>query len=89
MNAARKSKPVTFSSKGQVVIPRHLRREFAIKKGTRLLSPDSCLPQRSQPRTKNQEPKHCALQRVCLRGSLKGKGVLKAMMDDRKAEQDL
>ena len=34
MNVATKSEPVYFSVKGQVVIPRRLRKEFDIKEGT-------------------------------------------------------
>jgi AbrB family looped-hinge helix DNA binding protein len=35
MSVAIKSAPIYFSVKGQVVIPRHLRKEFAIEEGTR------------------------------------------------------
>ena len=35
MNVATKPDAVCFSSKGQVVIPRRLRREFEIEEGTR------------------------------------------------------
>ncbi len=81
MNVALKSEPVTFSTKGQVVIPRHLRREFDIEDGTRAYlesTPDGILI----------KPVTGKFIRG-LRGSLKGKGVLKAMMDDRQAERDL
>jgi AbrB family looped-hinge helix DNA binding protein len=35
MNAAHKIETVNFGTKGQVVIPRRLRREFEIEEGTR------------------------------------------------------
>jgi AbrB family looped-hinge helix DNA binding protein len=35
MSVATKAEPVYFSVKGQVVIPRRLRKEFAIEEGTR------------------------------------------------------
>jgi AbrB family looped-hinge helix DNA binding protein len=72
---------VNFGAKGQVVIPRLLRREFEIEEGTKaqvyaengriVLKPITSKFIRS------------------LRGSLKGKGVLKAMMEERKREREL
>ena len=80
MNVATKAESVYFSVKGQVVIPRRLRKEFEIEEGTRahvestpegiLLIPVTTKFIRS------------------LRGLLKGKGVMKAMMEDRKAERE-
>ncbi len=61
---------VCFSVKGQVVIPRRLRKEFDIDEGI-LIKPVT--------------PKFVH----SLRGSLKGRGVMKAMMEDRKAERGL
>ena len=81
MNVALKAESVYFSVKGQVVIPRRLRKEFEIEEGTKatvvatdegiLIKPVTGKFIRS------------------LRGSLKGKGVMKAMMEDRKAEREL
>jgi AbrB family looped-hinge helix DNA binding protein len=81
MNVGPKTESVYFSIKGQVVIPRRLRREFEIEEGTRA--------------TVEATPEGILLKPVTarfirsLRGSLKGKGVMKAMMEDRKAEREL
>ena len=64
-----------------MVIPRHLRREFEIEEGTRAqveATPEGIL-------LKPVTMKYIR----SLRGSLKGKGVMKAMMEDRKAEREL
>ena len=81
MRQATQLDTVCFSVKGQVVIPRRLRREFEIEAGTR--AHVSATPQGIliQPLT----AKHIRR----LRGSLKGTGVLKALMDDRKREREL
>ena len=81
MTTATKPETVYFSIKGQVVIPRRLRKEFEIEEGTRAYvqsTPQGIL-------IKPLTAKHIR----SLRGSLKGKGVLKAMMADRKAEREL
>ena len=81
MNAATKSESVYFSVKGQVVIPRRLRKEFEIEEGTRSYveaTPEGILI----------KPVTAKFIRG-LRGSLKGKGVMKAMMEDRKGEREL
>jgi AbrB family looped-hinge helix DNA binding protein len=81
MNAATKAESVYFSIKGQVVIPRRLRKEFEIEEGTRAYveaTPEGILI----------KPVTTKFIRS-LRGSLKGKGVMKAMMADRKAEREL
>ena len=81
MNAALKTETVTFTVKGQVVIPRKIRTEFGIEDGTKaavVATPDGIL----------LKPITRAYIRG-LRGSLKGKGVLKSMMEDRKRERDL
>jgi AbrB family looped-hinge helix DNA binding protein len=81
MNVATKTDTVYFSVKGQVVIPRRLRKEFEIEEGTRAYvegTPEGILI----------KPITAKFIRG-LRGSLKGKGVMKAMMADRKAEREL
>ena len=81
MSVATKSESVYFSVKGQVVIPRRLRKEFEIEEGTRAYveaTPEGILI----------KPVTAKFIRS-LRGSLKGKGVMKAMMEDRKAEREL
>ena len=81
MAVATKAASVYFSVKGQVVIPRRLRKEFEIEEGTRAYveaTPDGILI----------KPVTTKFIRS-LRGSLKGMGVMKAMMEDRKAEREL
>lgn len=81
MNVALKAESVCFSVKGQVVIPWRLRKEFEIEEGTKatvIATPEGIL-------IKPVTPKFIR----SLRGSLKGKGVMKAMMADRKAERGL
>ena len=81
MTTATKVETVYFSIKGQVVIPRRLRKEFEIEEGTRAYVQSTAEGILIKPLT----AKHIR----SLRGSLKGKGVLKAMMEDRKAEREL
>ncbi len=72
---------VSFGTKGQVVIPRKLRREFEIEDGTKatvVSTPEGIL---LKPITRTYIRS--------LRGSLKGSGVMMAMMEDRKRERDL
>ena len=81
MSEATKTETVYFSVKGQVVIPRRLRKEFEIEEGTRAYvqsTPQGIL-------IKPVTPKFIR----GLRGSLKGKGVLKAMVEDRQREREL
>jgi AbrB family looped-hinge helix DNA binding protein len=81
MSETTKAESVYFSIKGQVVIPRRLRKEFEIEEGTRAYveaTPEGIL-------IKPVTGKFIR----SLRGSLKGKGVMKAMMEDRKAEREL
>jgi AbrB family looped-hinge helix DNA binding protein len=81
VNVTTKAESVYFSVKGQVVIPRRLRKEFEIEEGTRAYveaTPEGILI----------KPVTTKFIRS-LRGSLKGKGVMKAMMEDRKAEREL
>jgi AbrB family looped-hinge helix DNA binding protein len=72
---------IRFTGKGQVVLPCWLRKELDIKKGTRALvfqEGDAIV-------LKPITPRHIRN----LRGSLKGSGVLKALMDSRKREREL
>jgi AbrB family looped-hinge helix DNA binding protein len=81
MNVTPKAESVYFSVKGQVVIPHRLRKEFEIKEGTRAYveaTPEGILI----------KPVTTKFIRS-LRGSLKGKGVMKAMIEDRKIEREL
>jgi AbrB family looped-hinge helix DNA binding protein len=72
---------IHFSVKGQVVIPSWLREELDIEDGTRALvykEGDAIV-------LKPITPRHIKN----LRGSLKGAGVLKALMEDRKREREI
>ena len=81
MKTVTKTSTVHFSANRQVAIPRRLRTELAIKKGTRALvyqAGDAIVLKPITPRyIKN------------LRGSLKGSGVLNSLMDSCKRERDL
>ena len=81
MDTATKTDTVYFSVKGQVVIPRWLRRQFEIEEGTRahvMATPQGIL---IKPVTRAYIKS--------LRGSLKACGVMKALMEDRKREREL
>ena len=76
-----KTDTVYFSIKGQLVIPRWLRKQFEIEEGTRahvMATPQGIL---IQPLTRTYIKS--------LRGSLKGRGVMKALIEDRKREREL
>jgi AbrB family looped-hinge helix DNA binding protein len=81
MKATTRTDTIYFTVKGQVVIPRWLRKEFDIENGTRAFVYQDGDAIVLKPIT----PKHIKN----LRGSLKGTGVLKALMEDRKHERDL
>jgi len=81
MKTTHRSDTIHFTVKGQVVIPRWLRKEFDIEEGTRALVYQEGDAIVLKPIT----PRHIKN----LRGSLKGAGVLKALMDDRKRERNL
>jgi AbrB family looped-hinge helix DNA binding protein len=81
MNMATKTETVYFSVKGQVVIPRRLRKEFEIEEGTR--AQVMATPQGILIRPVTRAYIHS------LRGSLKGSGVMQALMEDRKREREL
>ena len=73
----------TATSKGQIVIPSSVRRKFGIKEGTRIQINVS------------EDEKEIILTPITreyvhsLRGKFKGKGLLKALMADRKKERKL
>lgn len=72
---------VQFTTKGQVVIPARFRREFQIEEGTKasvIITPEGIL---LRPITRSYIKS--------LRGSLKGRGVMKSMLADRKTERAL
>jgi AbrB family looped-hinge helix DNA binding protein len=81
MSGSPRTDSVSFTTKGQVVIPEWLRRKFGIEEGTKasvmathdgiLLSPITRAYVRS------------------MRGSLKGKGLLNALIVDRQREREL
>ena len=80
MKVSRTSNLVTFTTKGQVVIPSKLRQEFAIKAGTRaavISTPEGIL---LKPITREYIRS--------LRGSLKNKKVWNAFQEDRRWERE-
>jgi AbrB family looped-hinge helix DNA binding protein len=81
MNKGTKTDTVYFSVKGQIVIPRWLRKQFEIEEGTRAHvspTPEGIL---IRPITR-------AFIRS-LRGSLKGSKAMEVFMNERKRERDL
>jgi len=81
MKPTRKTDVIRFTVKGQVVIPRWLRKELEIEEGTRAMVYQEGDAIVVRPIT----PRHIRN----LRGSLKGTGVLKALIDDRTREREL
>jgi AbrB family looped-hinge helix DNA binding protein len=81
MKPTNKTDTIRFTVKGQVVIPSWLRKMFDIVEGTRAL----VYPEGNAIVLKPITPKHIRN----MRGFLKGSGVLKALMEDRKRERDL
>lgn len=81
MKTAPETNTIHFKMNGQVAIPRWLRNELGIKKGTRALV--------------FQEGDTIVLKPITplyirnLRGSLKGSGALKSLMEIRKHEREL
>lgn len=71
------------TSKGQIVIPSTVRRKFGIKEGTRIQI------------TINEKTHEIILKPITreyvhsIRGKFKGKGLVKALMADRKREREL
>ncbi|HET6893564.1 MAG TPA: AbrB/MazE/SpoVT family DNA-binding domain-containing protein [Pyrinomonadaceae bacterium] len=80
MKATNRSDTIYFTVKGQVVIPSWLRKEFGIEKDTRAIVYKEGDRIVLEPMTTRRLKG--------LRGSLKGKGVLKALMADRKRERE-
>jgi len=81
MNATSKTDMISFTVKGQVVIPQWLRQQFEIATGTRAqvyAEGDHIV---LKPLTAKRYDK--------LQGSLKGSGVLEALMEDRRREREL
>jgi AbrB family looped-hinge helix DNA binding protein len=81
MIATYKTETVNFGTKGQVVIPRRLRREFEIEEGTKaavLATPEGIL---LRPITRAYIKS--------LRGSLKGTKAMETFMAERKREREL
>ena len=71
------------TSKGQIVIPASIRQKFGIKEGTRIQI------------VVNETTREIILKPITreyvksVRGKFKGKGLLKALMADRKKEREL
>jgi AbrB family looped-hinge helix DNA binding protein len=81
MIATHRTETVNFGTKGQVVIPRRLRKEFEIEEGTRatvVATPEGIL---LRPITRAYIKS--------LRGSLKGTKAMETFMAERKRERDL
>jgi AbrB family looped-hinge helix DNA binding protein len=81
MKTIQKTDTIYFTVKGQVVIPRWLRKEFEIDEGTRA----QVYAEGDHIVLKPITPKYLK----SLRGSLKGTGVLKSLMDDRRREREM
>ena len=73
----------TASQKGQIVIPSSIRRKFEIKDGTRIQIEIDEKGHRIILTPITREYIHS------LRGKFKGKGLLKALMAEKKRERDL
>jgi len=74
-------KSIQFSIKGQLVIPSRLRREFRIKRGTRAIV--------------YRDGDHITIKPITpqyyrsLRGSLKGKGGMSVLLEERREGREL
>ncbi len=73
----------TATSKGQIVIPVSVRRQFGISEGTKIL-------------VEVDEERHCIILRPitrdyiqALRGRLKGRGLVKALQAEKQREREL
>ena len=72
---------ITTTVKGQIVIPATLRRKYGIKAGTKITVIDTGDAIVLKPVTE------VSLKR--LQGSLKGKGVLKSLLEERRKDMEL
>jgi AbrB family looped-hinge helix DNA binding protein len=68
------------TAKGQIVIPAALRRKYGIKNGTRIIVTDIGNAIVLKPVTEQYLRN--------LQGSLKGRGVLKTLMEERRKERE-
>ena len=66
--------------KGQIVIPAALRRKYGIKKGTKIIITDNGESIILKPVNAQYLSR--------LRGSLKGKGVLEALLEERRKDRE-
>jgi len=66
------------TAKGQIVIPAILRRKYGIKNGTRIVFTDNGVSIVLKPMTEQYLK--------TLQGSLKGKGALEMLLNDKKIE---
>ena len=73
----------TATSKGQIVIPSSVRRKFGIKEGTRIQIEIDDEAKRIILKPITREYIHG------LRGKYRGKGLLKALMAEKKREREL
>jgi AbrB family looped-hinge helix DNA binding protein len=73
----------TATSKGQIVIPSSIRRKFGIKEGTRIQIEVNEKANQIILRPITREYVHS------LRGRFRGKGLLKALMAEKKRERDI
>ena len=73
----------TATIKGQIVIPASVRRKFGIKEGTRIQI-------ETDEKTRQIILKPITREYIqSLRGKFRGKGLLKALMSEKKRERDL
>ncbi len=66
--------------KGQIVIPARLRRKYGIKEGTKIVITEAEDAIMLKPLTEQYLKK--------LQGSLKGRGALKALLEQRRLDKD-
>ncbi len=71
----------TSTTKGQIVIPSRLRKKYGIKEGTRIRIVDDGERIILQPITREYIHR--------LRGSLRGNGGMKALIEDRRREREV
>jgi len=71
----------TTTSKGQIVIPSSIRRKLGIKEGTRIQIEENGKEIILKPITRDYVHS--------FRGKLRGKGLMKALMAEKKAEREL